>query len=168
MKIAIPTSDLKTVWTDHFGDATYFLIFELDTNHFNFIEARKNEEYEEEHHGDKIKFEKVVSKLQDVDAITAYDVGPNIARVKLISKKEVFIIRETTEISKFLEVLLTKLNISSKTLKGELFYEILPSTPKTEHAGFRDGEGKFEELLFQMVGPENRSIPATVTITFKK
>ena len=110
MKIAVPTADFKTVWKGHFGDSPFFLIFRLDGPCLRFVEARKNESSKEDHeHGSEEKFRAVMSLLEDVDAIAAWDVGPNVAKVKLRAKKQVYIVRGEERLEKWLRDLERKL-----------------------------------------------------------
>ncbi len=51
------------------------------------------------------------------------------------------------------------------TLEGEIFYEVIEvDGKKYEHAGFRDKEGKFGQLLFSLVSPERPRVKARITI----
>lgn len=161
MKVAIPT-DLRSIWKGHFGDAPYFLIFSKDGPCLQLVEVKENEKYEGGH-GERQKFESVMRVLGDVDAIAAWDVGPNVAKVKLEAKLKVFIVREGKDIEEFLKALLKKMGVRS--FEGELFYEVIDG--RTEHAGFREPTGEFERMLFETVGPDRKKVKASIAVSLE-
>lgn len=52
IRIAVASSDGKTV-NMHFGDASHFLIFEVEGIHVNFIELREKEKKPIQEHSDR-------------------------------------------------------------------------------------------------------------------
>ncbi len=172
MKVAVPTGDFKTIWKDHFGDAPFYLIFDVNPPCFDFLEARKNLSGHEEHeegHGDPRKFKKVIELLEDVEVFVAYAVGPNVIRLKKQTDKKLLIIRSAEKIPDVLREVAKKLGYETFRFKGKLFYEIIEfNGQKMEHAGFKDEAEEFPKVLFSFVGPERQEVPAEVVLIVRE
>jgi predicted Fe-Mo cluster-binding NifX family protein len=107
--IACATNDKKELVNDHFGEATWFMLFKLSKKNISEIKSIKNktasESEEEEHsHGAAKKAKAIIEhfKSENVDIFLSRQFGPNIKRIK----KEVLpvIIRGSETIKSDLEL----------------------------------------------------------------
>ena len=93
---AIGTDNGKIIkQDDHVGMSKYYSIWKYANGKLEFLEMRKNAEYQEDEsriHGDPEKAKAVTSVLKGVDAIVGKMIGPNIVRMKI--KYVPIIIRE--------------------------------------------------------------------------
>ena len=85
IKIAFATHDGITLHNDHFGDSSYFDIYEIDKNNSNFIGRIANQiNMHEEEHADAQKAKGIVELISDqnVKVVISKIYGPNIVRIK--------------------------------------------------------------------------------------
>jgi predicted Fe-Mo cluster-binding NifX family protein len=87
--IACATNDKKELVNDHFGEATWFMLFKLSKKNISEIKSIKNktasESEEEEHsHGAAKKAKAIIEhfKSENVDIFLSRQFGPNIKRIK--------------------------------------------------------------------------------------
>jgi len=117
IRIACGTDDGTHFTKNHFGDAQYYLVYELDTqdNEISFIRKMANITPDEDTHGDPRKAKKISELMKDIDVLMGFAMGTNIARVR---KAFVPAISRESEIAKAIE-----------NLKGHIA-EMLPEIEK--------------------------------------
>jgi len=115
VKIACGTDDGINFTKEHFGSASFYLIyfFNLKTGEIKKIEERKNTSIEEEMHGDPKKAQSISALLKDVQVLVAFVMGPNIVRIR---KKFLPIISRERSI----KIALEKLKKQSNKIRQEL------------------------------------------------
>ncbi|MCD6482074.1 MAG: dinitrogenase iron-molybdenum cofactor biosynthesis protein [Thermoplasmata archaeon] len=86
MRIACATDDGKKFSDEHFGSASYYLIYEYKEQEKEFVKIDKimNTSGEERGHGDAGKAERVMKLMKDgnVDALMGEKMGRNIIHIK--------------------------------------------------------------------------------------
>ena len=106
MKIlfACGTDDGKTLTDEHFGSASFYMIFSMDgdSGKIEFVRRMENTSPEERMHGDPQKAKYLSQMLKDIPVLVAFAMGPNITRMR---KRFVPVISRVREIEKALEVL---------------------------------------------------------------
>lgn len=79
MRIAIATDDLKTVRKGHFGDAEYFVIFEVIEGKLKLVEKRENPYTDEKlgikEHENPEKAKMIAEFLKDCKVFIAHAMG---------------------------------------------------------------------------------------------
>lgn len=118
---AFPTDDGKTLIDRHFGDAEYFVIYNIDENECRFISKIANSSGEEKAnvHADPEKAKGVsqLLKAQGVNTAVAPVFGPNIKRIR---KKFVCVLVDKIPIEQASELLRRHYaDIASAWLEGE-------------------------------------------------
>lgn len=109
---AFATDDGKSFINRHFGDANYYIIYEISKNKIKFIQKIKNttNDYEEETHADHKKAKGVAELLKNekVTTVVSKIYGPNIKRIK---KKFVCILMNNRNFSECTKIIQTKIDI---------------------------------------------------------
>ena len=86
LNIAFGTDDKKMINEgDHFGNSTFFMVYNLSEDGMKFMEERSNPKFQEDEsmsHGDPNKAKFVSSILKDIDMLVAQRFGPNIVRLR--------------------------------------------------------------------------------------
>lgn len=86
IKAAFATDDGNSFISRHFGDAEFFVIYEIDDNEIRFVKNIKNtsEEEKEEVHADPEKARGISALLKQEQVNTAVSMvfGPNIKRIR--------------------------------------------------------------------------------------
>lgn len=118
IRIACATDDGKNLIKEHFGDASLFMIYEMDvdTGSYEFIERIENRSPEEKKHGDPAKAKSISEILDGPQVLLAYAMGTNIVRIR---KKFCPVISREVDIEKALEELKGKLDLLSVEVKKE-------------------------------------------------
>ncbi len=88
----------------HFGDSTYFDMYELTENSIKYIKRINNVKVKERMHGDPNKAGVIGELLKETDVLVAFRMGPNILRMK---KKFVPVIVNTRSVEKVKAVLIS-------------------------------------------------------------
>ena len=124
MKIitAFATDDGKSFINKHFGDADYYMIYEISTTEVKFIKKMENTTkiYEEETHADPKKAKGVTELLKNekVTTVVSKIYGPNIKRIK---KKFVCILMNDENFSECARIIQKKIDIIiNEWNKGEV------------------------------------------------
>lgn len=87
--VACATDDKKAFSGGHFGEAGFYMIFNVDTNGSEYVETIENVtlDYQEsvKEHGDPMKAKHVMILLKEknVQVLANKKFGPNIARIKI-------------------------------------------------------------------------------------
>ena len=87
--VACATDDKKTFTGGHFGEAGFYMIFDVDKNGSEHVETIENVtlDYQEtiKEHGDPMKAKHVMILLKEknVQVLANKRFGPNIARIKI-------------------------------------------------------------------------------------
>ncbi len=87
MKVAFATIDGKQMTSEHFGDARFYPIYEIDKDQITYIKTIENttepEGEHEEHHGDPRKAKGIgrLMKQHGVQVLVGKAFGPNIVRM---------------------------------------------------------------------------------------
>ncbi len=81
-KFAVGTVDGEVFTDDHFGESSYFFIYEYNDGNIELVEKRENTKYEERMHGDPQKAGKISNILNDIDVLIGKEYGPNVVRMK--------------------------------------------------------------------------------------
>lgn len=121
IRAAFATDDGETFIKRHFGDAEYYLIYDIDPAGCRFVKKIENttEEEQEEVHADPKKAKGVARMLQNEGVTTAVCpvFGPNIKRIR---KKFVCILTDAVPIDQAAEVLRNHYSeIEAEWNKGE-------------------------------------------------
>ncbi|MDR3136506.1 MAG: hypothetical protein LBU07_03705 [Coriobacteriales bacterium] len=92
--VAVTTRDGKVV-QEHFGQARYFHIVEVDTNGYQYRESREIEPrckgpFPDETPHDSSRFDPVIELLSDCEAIVTAQIGPGAAAHILASGLRIF------------------------------------------------------------------------------
>jgi predicted Fe-Mo cluster-binding NifX family protein len=84
MRVACATDDGIHFISRHFGDAKYYLIYDLVDGEYVLSNKISNTSEEEKQHADPVKAKSIVSLLreQDVEVGVARVFGPNMVRIK--------------------------------------------------------------------------------------
>ncbi len=122
--VACGTKDGEQLYSEHFGESPYFLLYELKQGEADFLEKVENITLEEEEsgvksHGDPIKAKSISSllKAESVNILLAHQMGPNVVKV---SKNFVPVISREVDIEKGLQLVLDNLHlIEREWRKGE-------------------------------------------------
>lgn len=82
--IACATDNGQTYIDRHFGDARYYVIYQLEGQTWTFLRKIPNTSKKEESHADPEKARSVTALLKDehVQVVMAKKFGPNIGRIK--------------------------------------------------------------------------------------
>ena len=84
LTVAFGTHDGKKLTDEHYGQSTYFDIYEISEDEIRFVERRNNPQYEEDEsklHGDPGKARTVMSVHGGVQVAVGKRFGPNITRM---------------------------------------------------------------------------------------
>ncbi len=83
LKVAFATDDKKNLVNKHFGDAEFYLIYEISKDEINFVEKRQNTSTEEDErfHGDPKKANKMGTIMKGVQVLCNKQFGKNITRM---------------------------------------------------------------------------------------
>lgn len=87
--VACATDDKNSFSSGHFGEAGFYMIFNVDGNNIEYIETIENVtlDYQEtiKEHGDPMKAKHVMILLKEknVQVLASKKFGPNIARIKI-------------------------------------------------------------------------------------
>ncbi len=119
---AFATDNGKSFTNKHFGDADYYMIYEISLSDAKFIKKISNttEEDDEEIHADPKKAKSVAKMLknENVKVVISKIYGPNIKRIK---KKFVCILMNNKDISECTKIIQKKINIIiDEWNKGEI------------------------------------------------
>ncbi len=95
----------------HFGDSTYFDVYELTENSIKYIKRINNVKVKERMHGDPNKAGIIGELLKEADILVAFRMGPNILRMK---KRFVPVIINTKDIKKVEKTLILNFDKISK------------------------------------------------------
>ncbi len=110
LKIAFGTDDGKHFNDHHFGMAKYYLVYKFFNGGKEFLEKRKNVNFEGDEsikHGDPEKAKATSGVLQGVDVAVARRFGPNITR---LLKKFVCVLVRTGTIADAVETINTHMD----------------------------------------------------------
>jgi len=106
MKIlfACGTDDGKTLTDEHFGSASFYMIYSMDkdSGKIEFVRRMENTSPQERGHGDPEKARYISQMFSDVPVLVAFAMGPNITRMR---KRFVPVISRVREIESALEIL---------------------------------------------------------------
>jgi len=80
--VAMGTDDKKSLTKEHFGDAEYFAIYEVDADGWKLIEYRENRSPEEKMHGDPKKAGSIMQQMKGCDILLGHAMGPNFIRMR--------------------------------------------------------------------------------------
>jgi len=80
--VAMGTDDKKSLTEEHFGDAEYFAIYEVDADGWKLIEYRENRSPEEKMHGDPKKAGSIMQQMKGCDILLGHAMGPNFIRMR--------------------------------------------------------------------------------------
>jgi len=107
LRIACATDDGVRLTKNHFGDARYYLIYELDgiNKTIGFIEKIKNLSPEEKMHGDPNKAASISEILKDSTVLLCCAMGKNVVRMR---KRYCPVISKQLDIQKALVLLKEK------------------------------------------------------------
>lgn len=120
--VACGTKDGEHLYSEHFGESPYFLLYELKQGEAEFIEKIENitrEEEEEKTHGDPVKAKSISSllKTKSVNVLLAHQMGPNVIKV---SKNFVPVISKKVDIENALQLVRDNLHLVEREWrKGE-------------------------------------------------
>ena len=83
-KVAFASDDGKNLVNKHYGDADYYVVYEISKEESVFIEKRENttEEEEDEIHGDPRKAGSIGQLLKGVQILCNKQFGQNIMRMR--------------------------------------------------------------------------------------
>lgn len=83
-KVAFATDDGKNLVDKHYGDADYYVIYEISKEESVFVEKRENttEKEEDEIHGDPRKASSIGQLMKGVQILCNKQFGQNIKRMK--------------------------------------------------------------------------------------
>ncbi|MGM0509427.1 MAG: NifB/NifX family molybdenum-iron cluster-binding protein [Fusobacteriota bacterium] len=122
LKVACATDNGKELKKDHFGDAKYYHIYEVDKGKFCKILEIKNPKYDHEHDdedvtGDPQKAMGIakILKKNGVQVMLAYQIGPNIVRMK---KNFVPVVSRSLNIKESLRELENRMDLVKKEYKA--------------------------------------------------
>ncbi len=103
-KVAFATDDGQNMVNKHFGDADFYMIYELSKSECVFIEKRENttSEKDEIFHGDPNKANKISKILPDVQLLCNKQFGKNITNM---TKKYVPIVFDIENIDKAIDII---------------------------------------------------------------
>jgi len=84
MLVACATNDGRHFINEHFGDAEYFYLYEVNEQNINLQEKIVNDVEEERMHGDPNKARNITNLLAQKGAVVVVNraFGPNIQRIK--------------------------------------------------------------------------------------
>ncbi len=82
MKVAIGTHDKTNMHDEHVGDSTYFAIYEVGPDGWDFVEYRENTSPEERMHGDPNKAKAIMEVVKGTDVLVGRAMGPNFIRIR--------------------------------------------------------------------------------------
>ncbi|MCD6110107.1 MAG: NifB/NifX family molybdenum-iron cluster-binding protein [Thermoplasmata archaeon] len=106
MKIlfACGTDDGKTFTDEHFGSASFYMIYSMDkdSGKIEFVKRMENTSPQERDHGDPERARYISQMFSDVPVLVAFAMGPNITRMR---KRFVPVISRVREIESALEIL---------------------------------------------------------------
>lgn len=120
--VACGTSEGELLFEDHFGNAPYFYIYEINVRGFEFIEKVENisrENPKDQESGEELKSKNISSllKAKSANVLLAHQMGPQLAK---ISKDFVPIISHELEIEAALNTVREKLYLVEREWrKGE-------------------------------------------------
>ncbi len=119
---AFATDNGKSFTNKHFGDADYYMIYEISLSDAKFIKKISNttEDDDEEIHADPKKAKSVAKMLknENVNVVISKIYGPNIKRIK---KKFVCILMNNKDISECPKIIQKNINIIiNEWNKGEI------------------------------------------------
>ncbi len=80
--VALGTDDRKSLTAEHFGDARYFAIYEVDESGWRLLEYRDNVSPEERMHGDPNKAKSIMKQMRGCDILLGHTMGPNFVRMR--------------------------------------------------------------------------------------
>ena len=93
--MACATDDGKEFTTEHFGDAKFYLVYELDLENkeLTFLRQIDNTSDEEKTHGDPKKAASISEIMGDIQVIVGFAMGTNVTRMRknfvpVISRKK--------------------------------------------------------------------------------
>lgn len=112
IRIACATDDGNNLIREHFGDARFFMIYEMDmgTGSYIFIENIDNSSPEERKHGDPAKAKSISEILDGPQVLLAITMGTNIVRMR---KRFCPVISRERDIEKALDLLSKKIDLIS-------------------------------------------------------
>ena len=119
---AFATDNGKSFINRHFGDANYYIIYEISKNNIKFIKKIKNttNDYNEEIHADPKKAKGVAELLKNekVTTVVSKFYGPNIKRIR---KNFVCILMNNEDFSECTKIIQKKIDIIvDEWNKGEI------------------------------------------------
>lgn len=81
--VGFATDDGKNMVNKHYGDAEFYLVYEISQNESVFVEKRSNttDENDERFHGDPNKAGKIGKIMKDVQVLCNKQFGKNIVRM---------------------------------------------------------------------------------------
>jgi len=105
--VAFATDDGKNFVNKHYGDAEYYLIYEISETEVNFIEKRHNttDENDEAFHGDPKKAGKIGNIMKGIQILCNKQFGTNIVRM---TKKFLPILFDINDIEEAIKILKTR------------------------------------------------------------
>lgn len=103
-KVAFASADEKNMVNKHFGDANFYMIYEISKSEVVFIEKRENitTEKDELFHGDPQKADKISKIVPDVQVLCNKQFGKNITNM---TKKYVPIVFDIENIDKAIQII---------------------------------------------------------------
>ena len=94
--LACATDDGKNFTEEHFGDAKFYLVYELDLENkeLTFLKQINNTSGEEKTHGDPKKAASISEIMVDVQVLVGFAMGTNVTRIRkkfvpVISRKKI-------------------------------------------------------------------------------
>jgi predicted Fe-Mo cluster-binding NifX family protein len=119
---AFATDNGKSFINRHFGDANYYIIYEISKKNIKFLKKIKNttNDYNEEIHADPKKAKGVAELLKNekVTTVVSKFYGPNIKRIR---KKFVCILMNNEDFSECTKIIQKKIDtIVDEWNKGEI------------------------------------------------
>ena len=119
--LACATDDGKEFTNEHFGDAKFYLVYELDLENkeLTFLKQLDNTSGEEKTHGDPKKAASISEIMDDIQVLVGFAMGTNVARIR---KKFVPIISRKKRIEDALEGILNMIDpirLNLEKPKGE-------------------------------------------------
>ena len=107
MLVVVPTDDGKTVKLGHFGDAKYYLFYELSGSGAKLVKKVENpyKEFEEHVHGVEEKRKRIFEIIKEADVVVYTFFGPGGEEFMKRHGKKPFRVEPRTEIEEALRLL---------------------------------------------------------------
>lgn len=127
-KVAFATNDGKNMVNKHYGDADFYVIYEISKGDVVFVEKRENSttEADERFHGDPQKADKIGKIMQGVQVLCNKQFGKNIVNM---TKKFVPILFDIDSIDDAIKVI---------QIRFDEVVEQLEAQENRKHLSFRN------------------------------